>query len=437
MKGRLKMNPTIKTNSVISLADQPIQITIDGLSPNTRIKVKASSTDYYCMNAPVTVGLKSVWESYAIFKSDSFGCVDLDKSIPLEGSYETANGMGLLTMMKPIRIMSEERSRQLSKVPFNNSYTVSLQAEVNGNAVCSTNIKRTFQSENTICIEIQEKELLGRFFTGKDRKPRPGVIVVSGSDGRIEKAQSIAQLFAEHGYSALAVSYFGLEGVSEDLSLVPLEYIENAIHWMQYEQSVEDDKIAIYGRSKGGELALLAATLFPQITGVIANTPSSYVMEGLTSKGRNSKKSSWRYEGKSFIYVRFRMSALLGYGLSRLFLHKGNLSDIYKRLIKNREIDKAQIPVEKINGPVLLLSSEKDEIWPSTIFCRMIMERLEQQQFAHKYNHQSYQKCGHYLNIACQSNPREQDIEFSIDTQDAWNTTIYFLDEWSNRSKSM
>ena len=37
----------------------------------------------------------------------------------------------------------------------------------------------------------------------------------------------------------------------------------------------------------------------------------------------------------------------------------------------------ASIAVEKINGPVMVISGTDDQLWPSTRFSEMVIERLE------------------------------------------------------------
>ena len=45
----------------------------------------------------------------------------------------------------------------------------------------------------------------------KRQSKHQALIIVSGSEGRIEKAQNIAQLLSSRGYICLAIAYFGLE----------------------------------------------------------------------------------------------------------------------------------------------------------------------------------------------------------------------------------
>ena len=43
----------------------------------------------------------TVWTSYANFQADAFGEVDLQSAIPLQGSYNAADSMGLIWSMQP------------------------------------------------------------------------------------------------------------------------------------------------------------------------------------------------------------------------------------------------------------------------------------------------------------------------------------------------
>ncbi|WP_245612039.1 acyl-CoA thioester hydrolase/BAAT C-terminal domain-containing protein [endosymbiont 'TC1' of Trimyema compressum] len=49
---------------------------------------------------------------------------------------------------------------------------------------------------------------------------------------------------------------------SPNLNLIPLKIIENSLEWLKNQDTVDNKCIGIYGRSKGGELALIAASIF-------------------------------------------------------------------------------------------------------------------------------------------------------------------------------
>lgn len=47
----------------------------------------------------------------------------------------------------------------------------------------------------------------------------------------------------------------------------------------------------------------------------------------------------------------------------------------------------AEIEVEKINGPILILSGKEDDQWPATYMSQQIVNRLEKNNFKHTYQH--------------------------------------------------
>lgn len=50
-------------------------------------------------------------------------------------------------------------------------------------------------------------------------------------------------------------------------------------------------------------------------------------------------------------------------------------------------VKKAEIQVENINGPVLIISGNDDDQWPATSMSNRIMERLKEHNFKHYKEH--------------------------------------------------
>ena len=67
------------------------------------------------------------------------------------------------------------------------------------------------------------------------------------------------------------------------------------------------------------------------------------------------------------------------------------------RLGQTNNFNEVLIPVERINGPILLISGKNDELWPSDFMANGIMHRLER--FGHRFNdqHLSYENAGHLI----------------------------------------
>lgn len=55
----------------------------------------------------------------------------------------------------------------------------------------------------------------------------------------------------------------------------------------------------------------------------------------------------------------------------------------------------AAIPVERIQGPVLLVSGEDDQLWPSKDLADMVFQRLVQHAHPYPFEHLSYRGAGH------------------------------------------
>ncbi|HYA33711.1 MAG TPA: acyl-CoA thioester hydrolase/BAAT C-terminal domain-containing protein [Candidatus Bathyarchaeia archaeon] len=240
---------------------------------------------------------------------------------------------------------------------------------------------------------IRDDGLLANFYRPATGDPRPGIIVIGGAGGGLDSASAVAALLAERGYAALALAYFGLEHLPARLEEIPLEYFKTAIDWMWSQPSVTRDKTGIVGTSKGGEAALLIGAMYKEIGAVAAYSPSSVVFQGITEAWSDSStsKSSWTLRGKPLPFVPFRLDdkCLERYGFY-LGLYLGSLRN-------TAAVKRAAIPVERINGPVLLATGTDDAIWPSTAMCHQIVERLRQQRFAFSFEHLSYEGAGHLL----------------------------------------
>ncbi len=55
----------------------------------------------------------------------------------------------------------------------------------------------------------------------------------------------------------------------------------------------------------------------------------------------------------------------------------------------------AAIPVERIEAPILLLSGDFDELWPSTLGGEQVIKRLRANDFPYKAEHIAYPGAGH------------------------------------------
>jgi len=242
-------------------------------------------------------------------------------------------------------------------------------------------------AQTTIKSAVTDSELVANFIQPDSKSVRPGIIVLGGSGGGINWQNSIAELLAENGYSALALAYFGMEGLPQYLSEIPLEYFEKALNWLRSHPQVDSERIGVIGVSKGGELALLLASLFPDLKVVVVYVPSNVIFQSIAKEF--SKTSSWSYHNRPLPFVPYKITENF---------NPDNLAEMYDESLEQEEyLEKAVIRVENIKGPILLLSGKEDKVWPSTKMSQMIMERLKRHKFHYAYEHKAYENAGHLI----------------------------------------
>jgi len=270
--------------------------------------------------------------------------------------------------------------------------TTLIVAEVKGKVAASTVFKQNFTAADVTEFPVRENGLVGSLFKPGSPGPHPGIIVLGGSGGGLSSASYNAKMLASHGYAALALAYFNYELLPAWLIKIPLEYFGDAIQWMENHHDVTKNQIGVLGRSRGGELALLLGATFPELKAVVAYVPSHVVWEG----GWNM--SSWTINGKQLDFVPRKIT-----DKQKEALFKKPPYRLTPRFLLNLQntsaVEKAVIPVERINGPVLLISGEDDQMWPSTLMSEKVMKRLSRFKHPFPYYHLSYEGAGHIIGI--------------------------------------
>ena len=271
-----------------------------------------------------------------------------------------------------------------------------------------------------------------------DKYPGKVLICFSGSDGKFELAKGLAKVFAKQGLTALALAYVMEEGLPNCFYHIPIDMLEAAakrLHEMGYE------KVGLWGISKGAELALTAGSLLPGlVNAVVAVAPMSTVCQGFTKKKgiKILPGSSWSFHGEEMPYTGFGLEKFpLGRVLRKsLAARELTMYDNYRPMIQKPNPD-AVIRVENITGPVLLITSQMDTMWPSVPAAEKIMERLRQKDFAYPYKHLNY-KYGSHLFVPMETSlakffagDRGKYRELGRKARmDSLEKTLEFLGEW-------
>ena len=375
--------PVLHVSPESALVDEPVSIHLTGFAPHQSVTIRAKTIDH----------ADKAWASYAVFQADDQGAIDPGSQKPLTGTYQDVDPMGLFWSMVPVD--------KKQKTPFihrtQQQLEVEITAEVEGKPVASAHIKREFVAPGVTRKVVRDNGLFGTFFSPEGSGPYPAVILLNGSDGGLQ--ENPAALLASHGYAALALAYFKYEDLPKGLTNIPLEYFETAFSWLQSQEMVNPDKIAVIGLSRGGELTLLLGSTFPAIKAVVAGAPSSLVHVGIDERGRASAPA-WTHHGEPLPHVNIRVNFFVAMGLCwQAFKHRSfAMRTMFLTTLKDhKNLEKATIPVEKIAGPILLISGEDDQLWPSTLFANQVIDRLANHHHPYPYEHLHYQEAGHFV----------------------------------------
>lgn len=214
-------------------------------------------------------------------------------------------------------------------------------------------------------IRVAEPGLIGIFYPGSGTDPRPAVLVLGGSEGGLGgAANGQAQLLAREGFATLVIGYYRLPGQPERLELVPIETFTRALDWLKRRAELDPQRIAIMGTSKGAEAALLVASRRTDVRAVVAAAPSHVVWQGFDWSFAPVASSSWSEGGKPVPFLPIVQAS-----------YDGN---VYTAGLKAlAEHPQAEIAVERMAGPVLLLCGEADSLWPSCPMARAAKARRD------------------------------------------------------------
>ncbi len=229
----------------------------------------------------------------------------------------------------------------------------------------------------------------------RDEYPGKAIIMFGGSDGIYNLTKMIAEQYVKRGMTVLALAYWNEPGLPGGFEKVPVDLVEKAVLWLR-RQGFE--KVGLWGISMGAELALLAGSLMPElISCVTAVCPTNICSQGFVKKKgiRQLECSAFSWHGKDLPWARLKLSkaAILRDSLRERSVC---LRSCYEDAVRNAP-EEAQIRVENIGGPVLLIYPEYDAMWPSELSAQKIRTRMEEKNFAHPFKCVSYKYASHML----------------------------------------
>ena len=98
---------------------------------------------------------------------------------------------------------------------------------------------------------------------------------------------------------------------------------------------------------------------------------------------------AWTVDGKAIPFLRPD---------GRAYQPGGSMKPMFDNALTSADAHPdAAIPVEKINGPILLISGKADALWSSFEMSERTVRRLQAAHFKHDVTHLSYEGAGHLV----------------------------------------
>ena len=367
--------------------DEKVLITVSGLTPNTQLRVVMKMELPWCSGEE--------FSSYAVFDVGETGKVDFDKVEPVEGTYEATDSMGLIYSLRHSKTVGKNIAENISiEKPILMNLVLESSSEQR-----EIQLIRNFTAKDLIIKSISDG-FTGQLFYRENSCDKT-ILMLGGSDGQMESLSLMAGPLATKGFKVLIIPYFGVKGLPEKLEEVPLEYFENIFHWLTVNDITKTKEIYIHGTSKGGELALLLASRYPQIKKVVAVEPHTYCFQALDGMMSGKNVSSWSYQGKSIPFIKVDNS--LFFEAHKKAVREGisfGFSSTYVKSIESAEnIEPARIKMENSEADILLICGEQDNIWNSFDACQEILHVLKRKNYRHSAQLLSYANMGHPMPI--------------------------------------
>jgi dienelactone hydrolase len=368
-----------------AMIDVPRRIAVSGLAPGEEITLSTRTVR----------GPGVVWRSAATFRADAHGLVDVQRDAPVSGSYTGVAAMGLVWSQAPGQ---DGAAREVFAAEPAAALTTEVTVQRQAAPALQGRLVQHLASDGVTRREVREEGLVGTLFLPAGAGPHPAILVLNGSGGGINEPR--AALYASHGYAALALGYFKVPGRSDYISNTPLEYFETALHWLHRTLRPRSGFVALSGQSRGGELVLLLGSLLPELVSAVIG----YVPGAVVHSAQNACDPATGREGPAWIFRGQPLPHLWENNRTATWAPwdegpqpRRHANALLTALQDPEAVERARIRVENIRGPVLLLSATDDGSWPSSLYGRMVTERLAQFQHPHAVTHLDFEGAGHSI----------------------------------------
>jgi pimeloyl-ACP methyl ester carboxylesterase len=311
------------------------------------------------------------------------------KDAPIAGSYAGVEPDGYFWSMAETRDPRRDMLADVASDPT----AIIVRAEIEKNGTVSDHMHRNFGQWLATTRDIREDGIVGKLFMPKRYIPgRAAVLMIPGAGGPNFQILA-AYLLAARGFTVLSLPYYGLDGLPQQLESIPIEYFSRAVDFLRREHIGKDRKLFLLGISAGTQAAAMVALQRDDIAGLVLLSPSSVLTSGW-GVGFQRRLPAWTVHGSALPFI----PGVEGENdVMRAQTPPYRTRARYDlRLDKLAADDPSRIPFENVEGDVVLLACDQDEVSPSA---RMSAEIVDRTRRRGKRNVVSYvfPGCGHDL----------------------------------------
>ncbi|XP_068203081.1 acyl-coenzyme A thioesterase 1-like [Palaemon carinicauda] len=358
------------------LHDEPVHIKVSGLKPGQDVTLWSSMRDV--RNAHFV--------SYAHYRADGNGEIDVDEMKSLGGQYEGLMPMGLLGTLVPAP--NEYKYTRFFKRDVENPNVVTVgvyDGHISIEALClsedlkllsSVIHKRHYMAPGVQRIPVRYGKVRGSLFLPPGDGPFPGIVDMFGTAGGLLEFRS-AQL-ACRGFASLALAFFNYEDLPKVVEEFDIAYFEEAVEYLLKHKKVLGHGVGVIGTSKGGDLAVSMAAFIPSVIACVTiNGFFAPANQGMRVKG--------------FLYPPFKWDR------NRVVMNDDGVFNAKLSIPPRTDIEKFLLPLEKSRSAFLFLVGSDDQNVNAEFQARWACKYLAQHNYRHDYRVESFPGTGHLI----------------------------------------
>ena len=229
---------------------------------------------------------------------------------------------------------------------------------------------------------VQVSRIIGDYMNGfrllPEHKTHKGVLVTfGGSEG--SPSYEFAELFAKEGYEVLALFFFGMDNQQPELVNVPLDFFKEVLAYIDENVDSDSDEktpVTVYGASKGAELTLNLAVIYPKIDNIVIMAPGRFHGLAETIQSEDVCFMDTRRKGSPLHrYVKGDLKIVANLFLDFLLNRPIDYRPGYESAsMKDPNSELARIKVENTKANILIFAGEDDNMWHSEVSAKIIQK---------------------------------------------------------------